>query len=121
MLNAGVRLANGAPVESAGVVDNRQVEVIVILGPDQTWLKGIAFNLSEVSDLVAWGQRPAALSNETPVIRATRETWAIVAPWGVTDGYASATAAHQFARANGPRTIATASADARSPLDLSGI
>jgi hypothetical protein len=121
ILNAGVVLANGAPAESAPLVDNRDVDVIIILGPNPTWLKGIAFDLGGLSALVAASQSPAALSDASRLIKASRETWATVGSAGIVDGLASATAAHQFARHSGGHTVALASADAKAPLDLSGL
>lgn len=121
ILNAGVRLSNGAPVQSAIRIDNRQVDVIVILGPDPIRLAGVLFDLSGLAALVSASQAPAALSDTSPAIGATRESWAMVTPGSVSDGFASATAAHQFARANGPQSVAMASADAAAALDLSGI
>jgi hypothetical protein len=121
ILSAGVMLATGAPVESPPLVDNRDVDVIVILGPDTTWLKGVAFNLGGLSALVTASQRPPALSDASPLIKASRETWATVGSAGTVDGLGSATAAHQFARTRGDHAVAVASADAKAPLDLSGI
>lgn len=121
ILNAGVLLSNGAPVESAPLVDNRQVDVIVILGPDPIRLKGIGFDLSGIAAMVHAGHAPAALSDASPSISASRESWAMVTPNGASDGFSSATAAHQFARTNGPRSVAMASADAAAAVDLSGI
>ncbi len=86
ILNAGAVLAHSAPIESAALVDNRNVDVIIILGPDKTWLKGIAFDLGGLSALVAASQRPAALSDASPLIKASRETWATVGSTGIVDG-----------------------------------
>lgn len=122
ILNAGVRLANGAPVASPALADNREVDVIVILGPDPLRLKGVAFDLGPLSALVSAARSAPALSNGAPLVSARRESWAMVSTEsGVEDGYGSATAAHQFARAYGGRRAAVASADAASPIDLSGI
>jgi hypothetical protein len=121
ILNAGVVLTNGGSIESAALVDNRDVDVIIILGPSKSWLKGIAFDLGGLSALVAASQRPAALSDASPLITASRETWATVGSTGMVDGLASATAAHQFARAKGDHSVAVASADSNAPLDLSGL
>jgi hypothetical protein len=83
---------------------------------------GVRVDLGAVADLVAGSHAAPALSDRTPMVTATRETWATVEPGGAAaTGHASATSAHQFARQRGTRAVAVADADAATPLELAGV
>jgi hypothetical protein len=121
ILMSGVSLAPAAATPAPKEDDFRKVELIVIMGgkPQPSKLVG-RLAIAAASELVLSSRRPPALSDSAPLVTASRETWATVASGGGTaTGYASATAAHQFARQRGGVAIATA--DANAPVNLAGI
>lgn len=122
ILDAGIVLAAGAQTRSAPLVDDRKVDVIVILGrnPLMAFL-GEAFDLGAMAEMVAASKRAPALSDSSGLIGATRESWSMVTADGVTSGHGSATAAHQFAKSHGAGAFAVSGLDAASSLDLAGI
>jgi len=121
ILIAGIALAPAAAAAAPAVTDNREVDLIVIMGGKQRIkTNGSRLAIGAIGDLVLASRRAPALSDSSPLVTAARESWSTVAAGGGTaTGYGSATAAHQFARQrNG---VALASADANAPVSLAGV
>lgn len=98
--------------------EEREVEQLVIIGgaPLGVGVNAKLTALKGISTLVtAAGQAPA-LSNATPMIVATSETWTASS---TPETFTSATAAHQFARYN--KGIALAATDVAAAVSLVGI
>jgi len=117
--DAGGVLAAPAPaVKPLQKDDNRQVQLITILGGVQNGPRGANhIDLARTAGLVSAARRTPALSSPVPQITTSREQWTTVAgerPAPVLD---SATAAHQTARVTGG--VAVAALDAGNPVDLS--
>ncbi|KAI3591730.1 hypothetical protein D9X30_3255 [Cupriavidus sp. U2] len=119
MLDAGLVLGSGAAQASPPHDDSRQVDVIVILPASFLTLACNPTLLGPASALVTASQRPPALGSSDALIQATRETWATVPPTNY-PAYASATAAHAFARRNDAGG-AVPMADLQAPVDLAGV
>jgi len=121
ILTAGVALLPAAAALAPDVVDDRSVDVIVILGgKQQDPLRSTRTDVAWLTELVMSSRRGPALSDATPLVTATREEWATVVPWGGSSkGYTSATTAHQFARQQGG--VAVAAADADATVSLAGV
>jgi len=98
------------------VTDTRLVTQIVISSGKRTDFSGIFFDLSLIAGLTDAAAKPPMLSNTTPAVVAQQETWTTPAGGAV---FASATAAHQFARYNA--TVAVAAADKAAAVDLAGV
>jgi hypothetical protein len=118
LLDAGLVLAGGPPVASAGLKGNRKIDVLILPDDPLNWT-GQAIDLSAISDLVTGSQRAPALSDPAPLIRAGREAWATIPPTDFAS-YASATAAHAFAKGNATGG-AVPMAEFNAPIDLAGV
>jgi hypothetical protein len=102
--------------ESA-IPDDRTV-VQIVIRDGVTTIDGVGnlVDLVAMSAIVTAARKPPALSNFTPLVTATQETWTATSS---ADTFSSATAAHQFVRYN--PGVAQASADASAPVNLAGI
>lgn len=121
VLTSGVNLAPAAAPGAPQKSDDRTVDLIVILGGKRR-SRGIGKRLAldAASELVLSSRRAPALSDDSALVTASRESWSTVAAGaGTATGYGSATAAHQFARQRGG--VALAAADAGAPVDLARI
>lgn len=99
--------------------DARTVKQIVIRsGVRQSATAGMFLDLGHIALLTEAARLPPALSDPSAIIEASQELWAASTPAG-TEVFASATAAHQFARYNG--TVAMSLTDADAPVDLAGV
>ncbi|MGZ4711266.1 MAG: DUF6603 domain-containing protein, partial [Acidimicrobiales bacterium] len=99
--------------------DARTMRQIVIQGGHRhDPVDGIFFDLSHIAALTDAARRPPALSDATPLITAAQEVWTAATPT-TTELFASATAAHQFARHHD--AVAVAEADAAAPVSLAGV
>jgi hypothetical protein len=121
LLDAGVELVfNGAPAEIDAVTKTVQLRQIVVryreeYDSDAPPVIRTPFDLSASSQLITAAGLPPALSDESPLVVAQRETW--TASSG--DRFDSATQAHQHARVWGG--FALANADAATSVDLVGV
>lgn len=118
LLPAGRVLSLADPALSAffPVVDNRTLKQIVISSGTRSEFSGLFFTIGHIAALTDAARKPPALSDASAMVVANQETWTTPAGGQV---FASATAAHQFARYNA--TVAIATADAAAPVDLSGV
>jgi hypothetical protein len=119
LLAAGRVLSLADPALSESMIlDSREVSQIVI--KDHVVVDdfddGKSSNLLAMVELVSGARKPPALSDVTPLVTATQETWQATSAPGT---FSSATAAHQFVRYHAG--IAQASADAAAPLNLAGV
>ncbi len=123
ILTAGIVLAPPAAPAAPSKIDTRLVELIVIVGGVRLRTKeDDRANLAWLDTLVVGSRGAPALSDAAPLVKAEREEWATVSATGSAEfGYASATAAHQFARQRGRGAVALAAADVLVPVDLAGI
>jgi hypothetical protein len=76
----------------------------------------VPFDLGVLAALSDAARRPAALSDSSPLVSANREAWTVR---GTGAAFPSATAAYQYARANGGAALAAV--DAASPVSLAGV
>jgi hypothetical protein len=118
LLDAGLLLDSGASISSAALPDNRTVDVVILPDSPPAWI-GQPVDLSAISDLVNGSQRPPALGDETPLIQAQSEVWTTV-PRTAFASYASATAAHAFAKGN-MTGGAVPMTEFNAPVDLAGV
>ncbi len=99
------------------VDDTRVVrQILIVDGVVTDQGKAQHLDLTAMVSMVSASLKPPALSDTTPLVTATLETWAAT---GTTAVFTSATAAHQYARYND--AVAVASADAADPLSLAGV
>ena len=122
VLMAGITISPPAAPSSPVANDDRNVDLIVVMGgnPRDRSNHGARLAVTAAAELVLASRRAPALSDNSPLVSASRESWATVtAHGGMATGYTSATAAHQFARQSGG--VAVAAADASAPVSLAGV
>lgn len=120
ILTAGRVLSQPGPLlgEFPSVDDTRTVKQIVIRGGHRhDPVNGLFVDLSLMALLTDACRRPPSVSDANPLVSAQREQWTVMV--GAAEPFASATAAHQFARHH--HTVAVAVADAARPVSLAGV
>lgn len=98
--------------------DPRRMKQIVIRSGVREEFIGLLFPLGHIASLVAAAGAPPALSDASPLVSALPEVWASTTS-AATEEFASASAAHQFARHNG--TVALPLADTSAPVSMVGV
>jgi hypothetical protein len=122
VLQAGVTLTTAIAPASPPITDDRQVELIVIVGGSRVGrLAALVTDLGAISKLVTGSRAAPALSDPSPLIVAGLEQWSVIGGFGGSGPYLSATAAHQYARQNGTGATAVSVHDASAAVDLSGV
>jgi hypothetical protein len=99
--------------------DTRKVRQIVIRSKVRlTAVDGLHVDLGDMAALTGAARQPPALSNASAVIEAAQEVWAAPVSGGK-EVFASATAAHQYARYSS--TVAMPLTDLDAPVQLAGV
>ena len=114
-LPAGRELSLADPAPFDGVPETRKVQQIIISGGHRHEVVGEVLALGHMAALTDAARRPPATSSQAPMVTVQTEAWTTVS--GGT--FASATAAHQFARYHD--TVALAVPDAAAPVSLAGV
>lgn len=109
--------ADPALTSFPAIPDPRVVKQIVIRSQVlESEVMGALLDVSHIAALTDAAGKAPALSDTTPLVTATRETWTTT---GTGTQFASATAAHQDARHRGGTALATE--DLASPVELAGV